>query len=79
MAVTAEQFFETQHTPSQVKSAIASDYFEPWSRIMTKRARQSVIGYADLFAGRGRFRMVQNPLRCLSRARLSLNRDCVTR
>jgi three-Cys-motif partner protein len=55
MAVTAEQFFETQHTPSQVKSAIASDYFEPWSRIMTKRARQSVIGYADLFAGRGRF------------------------
>jgi three-Cys-motif partner protein len=55
MAVTAEQFFETQHTPSHVKSAIASNYFEPWSRIMTKRARNAVIGYADLFAGRGRF------------------------
>jgi hypothetical protein len=35
MAVTAEQFFETQHPPSQVKSAIASNYFGPWSRIMT--------------------------------------------
>jgi three-Cys-motif partner protein len=55
MAVTAEEFFETQHAPSQVKSGIAVGYFEPWSRIMIKRARKAKIGYVDLFAGRGRF------------------------
>jgi len=55
IAVTAEEFFETQHTPSQVKSAIASNYFGAWSRIMTKRVKKAAIGYADLFASRGRF------------------------
>ena len=55
MAVTAERFFETQHTPSQVKSAILCNYFMAWSSIMTKGARQRIIGYLDLFAGRGRF------------------------
>jgi three-Cys-motif partner protein len=55
MAVTAEEFFETQHTPSQVKSAITSNYFDAWSRIMIKRAGKALIGFADLFAGRGRF------------------------
>jgi three-Cys-motif partner protein len=55
MTVTTEEFFETQHTPSHVKSAIATNYFGAWANIMTKRAKESVIGYADLFAGRGRF------------------------
>jgi three-Cys-motif partner protein len=55
MAVTTEEFFETQHTPSQVKSAIVSNYFGAWAAIMTKRANKRVIGYVDLFAGRGRF------------------------
>lgn len=55
MTVTIEKFFETQNTPSQVKSAIASNYFGAWATIMTKRAGKRVIGYADLFAGRGRF------------------------
>jgi len=55
MAVTVEKFFETQNAPSQVKSAIVSNYFGAWATIMTKRAGKRVIGYADLFAGRGRF------------------------
>lgn len=55
MAVTVEKFFETQNAPSQVKSAIVSNYFGAWAAIMTKRAGKRVIGYADLFAGRGRF------------------------
>jgi three-Cys-motif partner protein len=55
MPITAEEFFETQHTPSQVKSAIVSNYFGAWAAIMTKRANKRVIGYVDLFAGRGRF------------------------
>jgi len=55
VAITAEEFFETQHAPSQVKSAIVVGYFGSWSRIMIKRARKATIGYVDLFAGRGRF------------------------
>jgi three-Cys-motif partner protein len=53
MAITVEEFFETQQTPSQLKSAIVTNYFGAWATIMTKRLR--VIGYVDLFAGRGRF------------------------
>jgi three-Cys-motif partner protein len=55
MAVTPEKFFETQNTPSQVKSAIVSNYSGAWTAIMIKRAGKRIIGYADLFAGRGRF------------------------
>jgi len=55
MAATVEKFFKTQNTPSQVKSATVSNYFSAWASIMTKRAGKRVIGYADLFAGRGRF------------------------
>lgn len=55
MAVYAERFFETQHTPSQVKSAIVSRYWGAWSGIMTQRAGKCLIGYLDLFAGPGRF------------------------
>ena len=40
MGVTTEKFFETQHTPSQVKSAIVSHYWGAWSGIMTHRAGQ---------------------------------------
>ena len=32
MAITTEEFFETQHAPSLVKSGIAVDYFEPIDR-----------------------------------------------
>jgi len=55
MAITVERFFETQDAPSQVKSAIVSSYFGAWAAIMTQRAGKRLIGYADLFAGRGRF------------------------
>jgi three-Cys-motif partner protein len=55
MVVTVEKFFESQNAPSQVKSAIVSSYFGAWATIMTKRAGKRVIGYVDLFAGRGRF------------------------
>ena len=56
MAVTAEKFFETQHEPSHVKSAIVSKYFGAWGTVMVRAAMgEPVIGFADLFAGRGRF------------------------
>ncbi len=55
MAVAAAKFFEAQHAPSHVKSAIVSNYFGAWAAVMTKRAGKRVVGYTDLFAGRGRF------------------------
>jgi three-Cys-motif partner protein len=55
MAATVEKFFESQNAPSQVKSAIVSNYFGAWAAIMTKRVGKRLIGYVDLFAGRGRF------------------------
>jgi hypothetical protein len=55
MTVDTEEFFDTQREPSHIKPAIVSGYFSAWANVMVKKARQPVIGYLDLFAGKGRF------------------------
>jgi three-Cys-motif partner protein len=52
----AKRFFEKHEPQSIVKSKIVSKYFVAWSDIMLARSRPgTLISYADLFCGPGRF------------------------
>ena len=59
--MTTESFFEESKEQSQVKSAIVTEYFDVWSKVMISaqnRYRQhqnKKIAYIDLFAGPGRY------------------------
>ena len=72
-----ERFFDQPRESSQVKQKIVVDYFLAWSNVL---ARNREVGYADLFAGPGRYKNgeISTPLlitgRVIQDARL---RSCV--
>jgi len=53
------KFFDEQAEQSQVKTAIVTNYFWAWAKIMLatlkRRGGDTRIGYIDLFAGQGRY------------------------
>jgi three-Cys-motif partner protein len=48
-----ERFFDYPQESSRVKQKIVVDYFLSWSNVL---ARDREVGYADLFAGPGRYK-----------------------
>jgi three-Cys-motif partner protein len=57
--VAKKDFFAAQTQGSEVKTEIVRKYFGAWAGVMVNNARKkgfTKIGYADLFAGRGRYR-----------------------
>src|SRR2546422_994239 len=48
-----ERFFDYPRESSRVKQKIVVDYFLSWSNVL---ARDREVGYADLFAGPGRYK-----------------------
>jgi three-Cys-motif partner protein len=56
--VSKKDFFATQTQGSEVKTEIVRKYFGAWAGVMTRNAVKKgykKIGYADLFAGKGRY------------------------
>ena len=59
-------FFVSRTHRSEVKTEIVRKYFGAWAGVMVNlvvRRGQAKIGYADLFAGKGRYSDAANPLR----------------
>lgn len=53
-----DNFFEEQTNESEVKTEIVRKYFWAWAKVISKQVKkygQDKIGYADLFAGPGRY------------------------
>lgn len=64
-----DEFFDEQSDASRVKTAIITDYFMAWSRVMLSRT-SGTIGYVDLFAGPGYYAdgSPSTPIQILTRA-----------
>lgn len=52
--LSKSNFFDTQTEQSRIKSLIVTKYFDAWSQIMLRQARNP-IQYMDLFAGPGQY------------------------
>jgi three-Cys-motif partner protein len=48
-----ERFFDNSTESSRIKQKIVVDYFLSWTNVL---ARNRIVGYADLFAGPGRYK-----------------------
>jgi len=48
-----ERFFDYSSESSRIKQKIVVDYFSSWANVL---ARNRIVGYADLFAGPGRYK-----------------------
>ena len=51
-----DNFFEEQTEKSAIKSAIVSDFFKIYLRIISNRFKNEEIYYIDLFSGPGRYK-----------------------
>jgi three-Cys-motif partner protein len=56
----ADKFFDEQEEQSEIKSAIVTNYFDAWAKViqghLKGQKRQPKIAYIDLFAGPGRYK-----------------------
>jgi three-Cys-motif partner protein len=63
-----ERFWDSPSDASRIKQKIVGDYFTSWTNVLARKNR--IVGYADLFAGRGRYKNGEpsTPLIILERA-----------
>lgn len=52
-----DNFFEEQTEKSAIKSAIVSNFFKIYLRIISNRFKNEDIYYIDLFSGPGRYKI----------------------
>ena len=72
-----ERFFDYPRESSRVKQKIVVDYFLSWSNVL---ARDREVGYADLFAGPGRYKNGEKSIPLLITERIIQDarlRNCV--
>jgi len=72
-----ERFFDYPRESSRIKQKIVVDYFVAWANVL---ARNRTVGYADLFAGPGKYNNGENSIPLLIAERVARDerlRRCV--